>query len=36
MQRVSDAVTYIETRVASRPRQPVERTTDPATENARA
>ena len=24
MQRVSDAVTYIETRVASRPRQPVE------------
>ncbi len=37
MQRVSDAVTYIETRVASRRTgQPVERTTDPATENARS
>ncbi len=36
MQRVSDAVTYIETRVASRPRPPVGRTTDPSTENARS
>ncbi len=37
MQRVSDAVTYIETRVASRRAgQSVERTTDPATENARS
>ena len=36
MQRVSDAVTYMETRVASRPRQPVGRTTDPSTENARS
>ena len=37
MQRVSDAVTYIETRVASRRAgQPVDRTTDPATENARS
>ena len=37
MQRVSDAVTYIETRVAARPsRQPVGRTTDPVTENARS
>ena len=37
MQRVRDAVTYIETRVASRrPRQPVEETTDPVTENARS
>ena len=37
MQRVRDAVTYIEMRVASRRTgQPVERTTDPATENARS
>ena len=37
MQHVSDAVTYIETRVLSRPpRQPVEGTTDPLTENARS
>ncbi len=37
MQRVSDAVTYIETRVVSRRTgQPVERTTDPSTENARS
>ena len=36
MQQVSDAVTYIETRVASRhPRRPVEETTDPVTKNAR-
>lgn len=37
MQRVRDAVTYIETRLASRRTgQPVERTTNPATENARS
>ena len=37
MQRVSDAVAYIETRVAScRPRQRMDRTPDPSTENARA
>ncbi len=37
MQRVRDAVTYIETRVASRrTAQPVGRTTNPATENARS
>ncbi len=37
MQRVSDAVTYIETRVASRrPRQPVGRTTDSSTLDARS
>ncbi len=34
MQRVSDAVTYIETRVARRAGQPVEGTTDPVPENA--
>ncbi len=34
MQRVSDAVTYMETRVASRRAgQPAEGTTDPVTEN---
>ena len=36
MQRVSDAVTYIETRVARRAGQPVDRTTNPVTENARS
>ena len=37
MQRVSDAVAYIETRVAScRPHQPRDRPPDPSTENARA
>ena len=37
MQHVSDAVTYIETRVLSHPpRQPVEGTTDPLTANARS
>jgi len=36
MQRVSDAVTYIEMRLASRPRQSGEETTDPMIENPRS
>jgi len=37
MQRVSDAVSYIETRaVPDRPRRPVDQSTPPATENARS
>ncbi len=36
MQRVRDAVSYVETRVASRPRQEVGRTREASAENARS